>query len=107
MTNEQAGDATPVIHTEAIGIGENDADETILHRIDTSWSLEGAVDAFLDEFSAARSTTTYSNSGGDILVEVRLPGRSFPSMHFDHQLLNRLASTGMALRINTGPRTTA
>ncbi|WP_406236163.1 hypothetical protein [Nocardia sp. NBC_01009] len=105
MIDEQ-DDQTPVIRTEAIGIGENDADETHFHRIEMNWSLEDAVDAFLDEFSAARSVTTYSNSGGAILVEVALAGRSFPSMHFDHRLLNRLASTGMPLRIKTGPRTT-
>ncbi|MFD4356103.1 hypothetical protein ACFWPX_26380 [Nocardia sp. NPDC058518] len=105
MIDEQ-DDQTPVIRTEVIGIGENDADGTHFHRIVTNWSLEDAVDAFLDEFSAANSVATYSTSGGEILVEAALAGRSFPSMHFDRRLLNRLVSTGMSLRIKTGPRTT-
>ncbi|GGN94236.1 hypothetical protein [Nocardia rhizosphaerihabitans] len=97
---------TPVIRTEVVGTGENDADETHLHRIDMNWSLEYAVAAFLDELSAARSVTTPRETGGEILVEATLAGRSFPSMYFDHRLLNRLASTGMPLRIKTAPRTT-
>ncbi|MEV4209157.1 hypothetical protein [Nocardia salmonicida] len=101
MSDEQ-DDQTPVIRTGVVGIGEND--ETNSYRVDVNWSLEEAVDAFLDEFSA-RSVTAHGNSGGEILVEAALAGRSFPSMYFDPRLLNRIASTGMSLRIETGPRT--
>ncbi|WP_446224819.1 hypothetical protein ACTWPB_06730 [Nocardia sp. IBHARD005] len=105
MIDEQ-NDQTPVIRTEVVGIGEHDVDETNFRRIDVNWSLEDAVDAFLDELSTARSVTTSYDSGGEILVDAALAGRSFPSMYFDRRLLNRLASTGMSLQIKTGPRTT-
>ncbi|MFF5032248.1 hypothetical protein [Nocardia salmonicida] len=106
MIDEQ-DDRTPVIRIELIGIDEDNANEAHYYRIDRTWSLEDAVDSFLDELSAAGSVTTYSDSGGEILVEAELADRSFPSMHFDRQLLYRLASTGMPLQIKTGPRTTA
>jgi len=68
---------------------------------------EDEVDAFLNELSAGGSVAMHSGSGGEIRVEATLAGRSFPSMHFDPRLLNRLASTGWSVRITTGPRTSS
>lgn len=105
MIDEQ-DDRTPIIRTELISLIGKNSGATDFRRIVANWSLEDAIDAFLDELSATRPVTTYSSSGSEILAEAELADRSFPSMHFDHRLLNRLASTGMSLRITTGQRTT-
>ncbi|MEV6063709.1 hypothetical protein AB0L62_27235 [Nocardia asteroides] len=100
--SDETDHQTPIIRVEATIPYAGDLKEGDFHRTDASWSLEDAVDAFLDELCAGER----ANFGNEILVEVAMTSRSFPSMYFAPQLLNRLASTGMSLRITTGPRTT-
>ncbi|MFC4126264.1 hypothetical protein [Nocardia rhizosphaerae] len=91
---EQNDDPTPEIRCEAGGFVS----------ITSTWDLDAALDAFLDGLGAAARQTDSSNR--DVVVTAALADRSFPSMHFDSRILNRLAVAGVSLRIVTGPRTT-
>ncbi|MBH0781421.1 hypothetical protein [Nocardia bovistercoris] len=92
----------PVIRTEVT----RQIDDEPCHRVGVNWNLDEEIGAFLDELSAGGSVTSQGGASGEIQVEATLVGRSFPSMHFDTSLLNRLASTGWSVRITTGPRAT-
>ncbi|MFF0541295.1 hypothetical protein ACFYTF_00480 [Nocardia thailandica] len=97
--------STPIIRTEAVGHIAHDSIGSDFYSTETTWNLEDAVDAFLCEFDADKSRGD-DPAGGEIVVTATLASRSFPSMHFDHRLLSRLAASGKSLRIRTGPRPT-
>ncbi|MFJ2665255.1 hypothetical protein ACIO14_12955 [Nocardia fluminea] len=90
----QNDDPTPDIRCEAAGFV----------TITSTWDLDAALDAFLDELGAAAPQT--DSPTRDVVVTAALVDRSFPSMHFDSRILNRLAAAGVSLRIVTGPRAT-
>ncbi|MEU4810478.1 hypothetical protein AB0H20_14880 [Nocardia fluminea] len=92
--DEQKDDPTPKIRCEAAGFVS----------ITSTWDLDAALDAFLDELGAAARQT--GSSTRDVVVTAALADRSFPSMHFDSRILNRLAAAGVSLLIVTGPRAT-
>ncbi|MEV0684285.1 hypothetical protein AB0I35_10505 [Nocardia sp. NPDC050378] len=85
---------TPEIRCEAAGFVS----------VTSTWNLDAALDAFLDELATATPQT--GSSAWDVVVTAALADRSFPSIHFDSRFLNRLAATGVSLRIVTGPRAT-